>query len=202
MPIARRRAGHRAKLVATHRTRGDVGCRTSMSRTIPVSRSWRDCCGRSTAPESTARTDGCSYQLPRLEVAGAGLIPFPVPEVQAQALIAAAERGAIRQGDGHRAGSFGARLLAGRRGQRGCRRRCVERHAGADRRSRRRRARLPARAHRGAALQVAGVRAGRILQSPPRQREGDRHGRHAGDLAAGRRHRRRPGSPPPATGRR
>ena len=74
--------------------------------------------------------------------------------------------GAVRQGAGHRAGSFGARLLADRRGQRGCRRRCVERHAGADRRSRRRRARLPARAHRGAALQAAGVRAGRDSSAP------------------------------------
>ena len=45
----------------------------------------------------------CTYgrlfvPLPRLEVAGAGLIPFPVPEVQAQALIAAAERAPYGRG--------------------------------------------------------------------------------------------------------
>ena len=45
----------------------------------------------------------CTYgrlfvPLPRLEVAGAGLIPFPVSEAQAQALIAAAERAPYGRG--------------------------------------------------------------------------------------------------------
>ena len=51
--------------------------------------------------------DFCSHgrlfaPMPRLEVKGAGLLSFPVPEAQIRALIAAAERAPYRQGAGKR----------------------------------------------------------------------------------------------------
>ena len=45
--------------------------------------------------------------MPRLEVEGAGMVSFPVPEAQARALIEAAERAPLRQGAGDPGGCLG-----------------------------------------------------------------------------------------------
>ena len=104
---------------------------------------------------------------------------------------------AVRQGAGDPGGPVGPRLLADRARARAAGRRRVAGDILAHPPGGRGRTRMRSGTARRAAPQAADLRAGRLLLTPPRHREGRRHGRHTVDLAAGRGRRRRAGRPAP-----